>query len=700
VTETTITPTCQVGTCINITATKSVRECKNTCSNGQCTAACYNDSQCDDLNLYTIDTCNNQGTPDAFCTHTLVNCIINADCGITGFIGNETCSGSNVIKQFQNATCINPGTILSYCSLTSSPNIIKTCSDSCQNGVCVNNTCHNDDECGVSGFIGSRFCIGKSVFQDYRDFDCLNPNTLTSNCTSNTAARNIENCTSDCLNGSCVNIRCYADTDCNDQNNKTEDKCINPGTTGSYCTNNPIICANNIDCGVSGFIGNFYCTGNNVFRDFQSYTCMNSGTSASYCNALLNQTLVQNCPDKCYLGSCVEITCYNDSECDDGNQYTTDTCQFPGTINSTCSHGSIRCINSNDCGTNMFTGNNFCDGISGKDVFRDFLTWTCSNPGTTGSYCSSFINLSFLNNCTYACSNGTCVRCIQNSDCNDSNNRTYELCHFAGTPDSFCTNEPITCFSDTECGVSGFIGNPFCSLNNLFQNYRTFSCMNPGNVGSYCSIGYNMKNIQNCSFGCINGSCMSGLHDVALIDFTNSIGGIRIRYTNLTNIPDDPAQLLCNQNYEIGITAKNLGDFSENVTFSGSIGPLTFSHVKIDNFAPGSISSVKTNTVNFTLAEGSYNITIDAIIPFDSNPGDNIARRQISVSCPGCISDSDCPADSFTGDYFCKNNDSYRKFANYSCVNTGSENQCQSILTDMIIGDCVKGCTNGVCIAC
>ena len=384
--------------------------------------------------------------------------------------------------------------------------------------------------------------------------------------------------------------------------------------------------------------------------------------------------------------------CRNDSDCDDGSIYTKDICQKPGSVNSSCTHGSITCVSDLDCGAEMFSGAPFC---SNNSVFRGFLSYTCNNPGQVTSYCTNSIENNFLDNCTYACANGNCVRCNDNIDCDDGNIYTEDICYFSGTSESYCSNEHIECFTDSECGDNSFVGLPFCSNGNIAQNYRTFSCINKGEPGSYCSNSLEARNTGNCSFGCSNAICLPGIHDVALIDFTNSIGGIRIK--NATN--DTVNSLECNKDYKFEITAENLGNFYENVTFLGNIGGLTLNHLPENNFAP-SDSSLKTKTINnLSLAAGFYNISIQAIIPIDDNPENNFAKRQIQVTCSRCTQNSDCGID-YESDPFCSENNSIVTTIEFICHNPGQQNSFCTNSTDTDTEECEYGCVNGECRNC
>jgi hypothetical protein len=120
-------------------------------------------------------------------------------------------------------------------------------------------------------------------------------------------------------------------------------------------------------------------------------------------------------------------------------------------------------------------------------------------------------------------------------------------------------------------------------------------------------------------------------HNVALVDFSNSINMMRLEETNGTDILG--SDLMCNNKYKIWIKVENHGDFAENVTFTGNINGLTFNHLPKDDLTPGS-SSQKSRTVQFSLPAGTHTISVEAHIPNDSNPSDNIAQRTINIICP------------------------------------------------------------------
>ncbi|MBS3079605.1 hypothetical protein J4218_05775 [Candidatus Pacearchaeota archaeon] len=66
----------------------------------------------------------------------------------------------------------------------------------------------------------------------------------------------------------------------------------------------------------------------------------------------------------------------------------------------------------------------------------------------------------------------------------------------------------IACSSSSQCGTDGFTGSLFCQSGNVFQNYTTYTCNNPGQASSSCSDSSVGQLTQTCSPGtCYSGAC-------------------------------------------------------------------------------------------------------------------------------------------------------------------------------------------------
>jgi hypothetical protein len=537
--------------CTSTQEQRTIQQCLDLCINGQCQGIeCYQDSDCNDQNSSTLDQCINPGTVNSECRNTPINCASNNDCGFTGFLGTEFCSGQNIVKKFQNATCFNPGTLQSYCTVTQQDRILEHCDDLCVNGQCLNTACTSnadcndfnpltydqcinpgtiisecrntqincasDIDCGTTGYLGEEYCSSdRNISKNFQTADCINPGQLYSYCNLFVNQTFINQCAYACYDGTC--IRCDTNSDCNDNNAQTVDLCQNPGTLSSYCTNELInggnvTCHQNSECGTDSPIGSPFCTGKNVSRLFQTWLCNNPGTQQSYCSTNLIVQLLQSCPNYCLNGQCVQIRCFANQDCNDGNSSTTDLCHNPGTPQSYCTNeptqGNITCRQDSDCGADSPISPLFC---SGNDVSQLVRTWDCKNPGTQQSYCASNIIIDLIQDCPEYCADGECVgiECFTNEDCDDSNPETVDICVNPGTPESYCTHNPfeIICYEDSDCGANGFVGDPFCLANNITKLFQQFECNIPGTPQSYCSTSISELTVEECETLCVDGQC-------------------------------------------------------------------------------------------------------------------------------------------------------------------------------------------------
>ncbi|MBI2054280.1 MAG: isopeptide-forming domain-containing fimbrial protein [Candidatus Staskawiczbacteria bacterium] len=139
---------------------------------------------------------------------------------------------------------------------------------------------------------------------------------------------------------------------------------------------------------------------------------------------------------------------------------------------------SSACSTNANCGTNGFIGDPFCQS---NNVYQNYKTYTCNNPGTANSTCSDSTAPKLKQTCgnNQTCSNGICV---------DIN---------------------IACNSNSDCGTNGFTGNPYCQDGNVYQNFKTYTCRNPGMANSACSDSSAPQLKITCSGNqtCSNGSC-------------------------------------------------------------------------------------------------------------------------------------------------------------------------------------------------
>ena len=434
------------------------------------------DNDCDGVVDEGSDICG-AGSSCVLGTCEQIRCSKDLDCGTDGFVDGLFCDGpsnNDVYQNYVDWTCENPGTISSSCSKEVTQKLVTDCSNACVDGACLSFICDEDSDCDDNN--------------QYTKDNCNKPGTTLSYCTHE-------------------QIKCLSNNDCNDNDVSTKDSCVNPGTTNSYCVYEDIICSENSDCGSDGFVDGLFCSqSNDVYQNYRRWTCENPGTISSSCTQTVESKLVTDCSDKCVNGACVSFVCDEDSDCNDGNPETTDLCNKPGTVESYCTHDSVTCFKNSDCGTDRFIGALQCQE---ENLFRNFISFTCNKPGTEESYCISTVKSKFVHDCAYTCSDGNCVRCNTNNDCDDGKSTTVDSCKFGGTVYSYCKHETIQCMGDSNCGTDDYVGMPFCKNDDVYQHYRNWMCRNPGTTGSFCSYDESAVKIQDCLYGCANGKCIS-----------------------------------------------------------------------------------------------------------------------------------------------------------------------------------------------
>jgi len=110
------------------------------------------------------------------------------------------------------------------------------------------------------------------------------------------------------------------------------------------------------------------------------------------------------------------IACFTNSQCNDANPYTFDTCQNAGKLNATCRHQSIQCLKNSDCGNS--TTIKYCNAQG--NACSTSTNYLCNNARTLQASCSS---------CIFGCNNQTfmCKPVPVITIFSPINNRIYNL---------------------------------------------------------------------------------------------------------------------------------------------------------------------------------------------------------------------------------------------------------------------------------
>ncbi len=217
------------------------------------------------------------------------------------------------------------------------------------------------------------------------------------------------------------------------------------------------------------------------------------------------------------------------------------------------------CSVDGDCQADYYS-ENYCISKNVASDLHDFICWE--------KKCTENIATELIEECSYNCENGVCLEapiCLLDSDCGEI---SYEL---------FCNNSDLVNRTIT----------PDC-IENICEN-----------------IIFDAVNV--CEFGCENGVCLEEpvpSHDVALINFTNSVNGIFLEYENGTDILDETPVLSCEEVIKAKIKIENQGDYNESVSFNGSLNGVAFSLNDVDNLIPGS-STTRTSLTPYIIVTSS-----------------------------------------------------------------------------------------------
>ncbi|MBD3260050.1 PQQ-binding-like beta-propeller repeat protein [Candidatus Woesearchaeota archaeon] len=99
-----------------------------------------------------------------------------------------------------------------------------------------------------------------------------------------------------------------------------------------------------------------------------------------------------------------------------------------------------------------------------------------------------------------------------------------------------------TCDVNNDCGTDGWTGTPYCSNNNVYQKYITYTCTNRSSRIAQCGNATSSNLKTTCSHGCGNGTCLSPPPPVNNTNTTNSTNTTMppMNNTNSTNTTIPP----------------------------------------------------------------------------------------------------------------------------------------------------------------
>ena len=384
---------------------------------------CSTNIDCNDNNPHTQDVCLNPSTVQSSCQHNNIVCNSNSECGTNAFIGNLVCQNNNVFQNYITYTCNNQGTASSSCTSSTNSQLKQTCTSgqTCSGGKCNNPPMFLPNMPICNGNFGT--VTGTS------DLNVFN----TGHHNSNTPEDYVMNNDKDLTKGSSLDWNWVWTSSPNyiqwDMGKLTNYLRVYPSQDHDpYSTE-----LNEYDVKVSNDGTNWFVpTYINTYVDDINNVKTHDGVKDYYSsqkfryvritpNSLGGGDYELDAIQEC-SGS---IICNNNEECNDNNTHTQDVCLNPGKFNSSCQHNNIVCLDNSDCGTDGFIGNLFCTNDL-SNIFQNYNTFTCNNPGTTSSTCSNKTEIKVKSSCNsnQVCSNGNCVK-----KCVDSDTDGYDNCN-------------------------------------------------------------------------------------------------------------------------------------------------------------------------------------------------------------------------------------------------------------------------------
>ena len=136
------------------------------------------------------------------------------------------------------------------------------------------------------------------------------------------------------------------------------------------------------------------------------------------------------------------------------------------------------CIIDTDCGSDKWLNSKYCNSNNVYQVMRNF---TCVEGNTYEASCLQEDEAILLEECgeNQACNEGICI--------------------------------DIECGTKQDCGNDDYLGK-YCTNNGIYNDYRTWTCENPGTALSECTYTDATEFTESCDLSlqvCVYGECIS-----------------------------------------------------------------------------------------------------------------------------------------------------------------------------------------------
>jgi len=262
----------------------------------------------------------------------------------------------------------------------------------------------------------------------------------------------------------------------------------------------------------------------NYFTIVASTTCVPNWSCGNW-SACTNSSQTRNCVD---LNNCVTTT---------NKPTTTQSCSV-----------TPKCSANYDCGIDGYSGDLFCvTGMENNKTYKNYLTYTCKNPGTTSAVCVTTTQAKLQETCVTGqiCQDGQCVEqtCVSEWDCTD-----WGACNAQLKKTRTCTDvnncgstiskpaETQMCCTDTDNGLNYSVYGKATNAIGVYADY----CVGDILKERWCSDG----EVKTDSYTCPSGQCASGACKVGLVDSNVSQGTLASLFDAIARIAQQIQDLL------------------------------------------------------------------------------------------------------------------------------------------------------------
>ncbi|MFH0832222.1 MAG: hypothetical protein V1900_00670 [Candidatus Aenigmatarchaeota archaeon] len=419
--------------------------------------------------------------------------------------------------------------------------------------------------------------------------------------------------------------------------------------------------------------------------------------------------------------------------------------------NASCVSGIFNVCNAitcDDCNKlDSFVGEKFCSGENVYQFYRDYQRRDGSCVFSESNKIVEDCNAKdkWVDVKSYPCCDGN-NRCIcrdqefidyscEYGRCFEKTTQTRTLKDNCKSCARCSNGECIGCSTDSDCGKSDWIDETQCSGNDVYQKYRTYKCVNPGTIASYCTYTDINKFKQSCSSssydlwgsnycknndvyhsrnyfdrGCSNGKCYSSwTSQEELVEdclYSCSSGSCLYNYYPY-QYPCTGSNCGCQGTSCTGGCGSGCGSCSGSQCQTCSSSDCDRSDGYVGSrYCSGNNVYQKYRDYYCSGNSCTYSES-EKSIEYCSNGCSNGYCNSQCTTCQSCSgTDNSCGVypncnncnnnDGYTGSRFCSGNNVYQKYRDYYC----SGNGCTYSETDKLVETCSSTCSNGQCQTC